>query len=144
VTRFPRKVSYVSDEDDFVPPSIAHLRKRECGMVARFLLEQLKLAVDECHVDEQHALFGEIAEYVESLRETLGILGDSEAVAAIQEGMTALATGDTVSREDFTAAICCTTLCDDDCEAQCHESHVVTWKREHDPDNCPSRLRGPS
>src|SRR6476646_6850666 len=34
----------------------------------------------------------------------------------------------------------CPTPCDDDCETNCHESHVVIWKRDHDPSECPSAL----
>lgn len=32
----------------------------------------------------------------------------------------------------------CPTICDPDCEAICHESHEVRWKREHQPEQCPS------
>lgn len=32
----------------------------------------------------------------------------------------------------------CPTLCDVDCEETCHEVHSVTYKREHDPRDCPS------
>lgn len=30
----------------------------------------------------------------------------------------------------------CPTPCDEDCEAICHEGHVVVYRREHDPDEC--------
>lgn len=30
----------------------------------------------------------------------------------------------------------CPTSCDDDCEARCHEGHVVTWKRDHEYESC--------
>jgi hypothetical protein len=32
----------------------------------------------------------------------------------------------------------CPTLCDDNCEATCHEAHDPWWKRIHQPHNCPS------
>lgn len=32
----------------------------------------------------------------------------------------------------------CPTPCDDDCDVLCHEGHEVTWKREHQPEDCPS------
>jgi hypothetical protein len=32
----------------------------------------------------------------------------------------------------------CPTLCEDDCEAACHEGHRVYWRREHRPEDCPS------
>jgi hypothetical protein len=32
----------------------------------------------------------------------------------------------------------CPTPCDDDCEAACHEWHYVHWKREHNPQACPT------
>jgi hypothetical protein len=28
--------------------------------------------------------------------------------------------------------------CDPDCETRCHEAHAVRWKREHEPEACPS------
>lgn len=31
----------------------------------------------------------------------------------------------------------CPTGCDPDCELDCHEHHVVAYKREHDPQACP-------
>lgn len=30
----------------------------------------------------------------------------------------------------------CSTLCDPDCEAPCHEAHQPYWKREHDVATC--------
>lgn len=32
----------------------------------------------------------------------------------------------------------CPTPCDDDCDAGCHEHHVVRWRRDHQPENCPA------
>jgi hypothetical protein len=29
----------------------------------------------------------------------------------------------------------CPTPCDDDCEAECHELHQVSWKRTHTPES---------
>jgi hypothetical protein len=34
-------------------------------------------------------------------------------------------------------ALVCPTPCDDDCEAFCHESHNVGYKRTHWPEDCP-------
>jgi hypothetical protein len=34
----------------------------------------------------------------------------------------------------------CPTPCDSDCEASCHETHQVRWKRGHQPWACPSYL----
>lgn len=35
----------------------------------------------------------------------------------------------------------CPTGCDDDCEADCHESHTIPVRRGHQPDECPSAER---
>lgn len=35
----------------------------------------------------------------------------------------------------------CTTDCDDDCDAPCHEWHQPTYQRCHQPDECPSAQR---
>lgn len=31
----------------------------------------------------------------------------------------------------------CPTPCDDDCEAECHEWHQPSYRRAHQPENCP-------
>lgn len=36
------------------------------------------------------------------------------------------------------APVPCPSDCDDDCEADCHEGHDVPWKRDHQPEDCPS------
>lgn len=30
----------------------------------------------------------------------------------------------------------CPTMCDDDCEARCHEWHQPPFKRDHRPESC--------
>lgn len=30
----------------------------------------------------------------------------------------------------------CPTICDDDCDATCHEAHEVPWKRQHNVEGC--------
>jgi hypothetical protein len=37
---------------------------------------------------------------------------------------------------NYEALMTCPTECDEDCEADCHEYHCVTWKRQHDPEEC--------
>lgn len=32
----------------------------------------------------------------------------------------------------------CPTPCDTDCDAGCHEWHQPWWKRDHEPEDCPS------
>jgi hypothetical protein len=32
----------------------------------------------------------------------------------------------------------CTTVCEDSCDAYCHEVHEVGWKRNHQPEHCPA------
>lgn len=36
----------------------------------------------------------------------------------------------------------CPTLCDDDCEARCHEGHEVSYKQRHDVAECQARSAG--
>jgi len=33
----------------------------------------------------------------------------------------------------------CPTLCDEDCEVDCHEGHQVSYKRDHEPEDCPGK-----
>jgi hypothetical protein len=41
-------------------------------------------------------------------------------------------------REEPPPAVC-PTPCDDTCLAECHEEHLVFWKRSHKPEDCPGR-----
>jgi hypothetical protein len=33
----------------------------------------------------------------------------------------------------------CPVPCEANCDADCHEAHQVSWKRTHQPDDCPSK-----
>lgn len=43
-----------------------------------------------------------------------------------------------MAENDYT----CPTLCDDDCDALCHEGHQVLAKRRHDQADCEARQGG--
>jgi hypothetical protein len=65
---------------------------------------------------------------IEDLAVTYGHGGDQ------REGNAAR---DVVSREDFEFPNGCPTPRDEDCDVPCHETHLVPYKRSHDPDSCP-------
>ena len=48
--------------------------------------------------------------------------------------------GDPMTAPTAPRHVRCPTLCDDDCEASCHEAHLPRHKREHDPAACPGNV----
>jgi hypothetical protein len=65
------------------------------------------------------------------------LLREQEAQQAALAGLTP---AETLAKRIAMGLYVCPTGCDDDCDAPCHESHQVTWKRMHPVDLCEANV----